>query len=173
MTDLSKRRGLTLVELLVLLTIFGLLASLCLPPVGSGPIRTDDDLALENWQPGPEHIFAPPAAFRVQQIDLTGRWMTRQGRTALTFKPLPDGRYCVSFSSGGGCGGRIQLQRIAHYENGVILFDRPVTEMASKPYQWLFSIRFNGVIYLIPADRFIDFPEDDLEIPYRGVFMLY
>jgi|CXWL01.1.fsa_nt_gi hypothetical protein len=163
----------TPVELLTIVAVFGILAALLLPAVGSRPPLTDEDLALElaNWQPGPEHSAVPSESLRVRDADLAGAWTDRVGWTKMAIQSLDDGRYRVAFLSHARCGlsGSVQLERIAEYDEGVILLDRPVRELRGETYERLFSVRLNDSICLLPSIRVTDIQADTSEIPYRGV----
>ena len=172
----TRRFGhITPVELLVIVAVFGTIAALFLPAGGSPPPLTDKDLHLNHWQPGPGHSAVPMEAIRVNDVDLAGTWTDGMRWTNIEIKPLPDGRYGVSFLSHGRCGlgGSVQLERIAEYDDGVLLLNRPVRELTGATYQRLFSVRVNdGSNCLVPSVHLIEFNSDTSEIPYRGVLTL-
>ncbi len=161
----------TAVELLVLISIIGILTTLLLPSVGNKPPLTDKDLDFHDWQPGPEHSVVPRDSIRVRDMDLAGAWRDGIGWTFMEIKPLRDGRYGVSFRSRVRCGmsGSVQLERFAEYDDGVLRLDRPVRELRGTTYKQLFSIRMNNDFYLLPSARVAEVQDAPPAIPYLGV----
>ena len=162
----------TFVELLVIMIVAGILGALLVPTSGPKPPLTDKDLALYDWQPGPQHTAVPPDSIRVREADLIGLWTDEIGWLDFDITKLPDGHYSVSFRSHAqcACSGAVQLERFAEYENGVILLDRPVRELGGTTYEKLFTVRVNDEIYLLPSPRVIDFGVGT-SVPHRGVLV--
>ena len=175
LTIYKTRRGrITFVELLVIIVVLGMLATLLIPATGSRPPLTDEDLNLDDWEPDPEHTALPADSIRVRAIDLEGVWSDRIGWHDVTIKSLAArSEYNPSFLSHGRCalGGSVELERLAKYEDGVLLMDRPVQELTGATYKQLFSVRVNETICLVPSVRVADVAADTSEIPYRGVFV--
>ena len=161
----------TLVELLVVLAVLGINAALFLPAVGSKPPLTDKELHLEDWQPSSEHSAVPSESLRVRDVDLAGNWTDRCGFTDMTIRPLPNGRYSVSFLSHARCGhsGSVQLERVAEYDDGILLLNRPVRELRGTTYQRLYTVHIGDDVWLLPTVRVDEIDTATSEIPYRGV----
>jgi hypothetical protein len=164
-------RGITLVELLVIVAVLGIMAALFLPPVGSRPPLTDKDLKLENWQPGPEHLALPPDSLRIRDINLVGFWTDRIGWTDMDIQPLEGDRYSILFVSHARCGlsGSVKLNRLGEFQDGVIVLDRPLRELTGTTYDRLYSVRINETACLLPSARVMDIQADTTEVQYRGV----
>jgi hypothetical protein len=147
----------TIAEVLVIVAVVGILASLFLPAVNSGIQINEEDLELDKWKPGPEHDVLPHNTVGVQDMDVTGQW-TYRWRPTFGIDPRTDGGYSVKFVSNHRCT-HCELQRTATYEQGVLTLDRPVKEIAGPTYQKLYTVRIDGEDCLLPAARSEEFEQ--------------
>jgi hypothetical protein len=149
-------RGLTLVELLVLLVIVGMLLALLIPAKGPPPPLTDNDLDLTSWDSSAEKTIRPPPDILAPDVNLIGEWQCgSRRRIALNIEPDRSGEWRITFHSGTGCGlGRsISLKRVATYGAGIVTLDRPVQEVLGETFQRLYTVRVHGREYIIPSVR--------------------
>jgi hypothetical protein len=154
---LKALRPKTIAEVLVIVAVVGILASLLLPAVNSGIQINEEDLELDKWKPGPEHDVLPHNTVGVQDMDVTGKW-TYRWRTVFEIDSRADGGYTVKFVSSHRCT-HCELQRTATYDQGVLTLDRPVKEVPGPAYQKLYTVRIDGEDFLLPAARSEEFEQ--------------
>ena len=127
----------------------------------------------EEFDPAAEYGLPPAKGELVEGVDLEGTWRSRPffDYTAITFKKQRDGNYSVCFESG-GCLQEWVLHRVATYSGSTITLDKPVEEYLPATYTRMYTIRFNGTVFLIASERIRSFEEGAHDPPRAELSLL-
>ena len=144
-------RGLNLAEALVIVAILGLLAALFLPDSATRT-RWEIERRAREWEPSSADQRQPDPSFMAANVSIVGEWAVCRHRngSSMTISENSPGKFTVLFSTY-GCMGRCDFQRDARFDNGILTFDRPVSEYFPVAYDTLYAVRVAGDDLLLPA----------------------
>lgn len=106
---------------------------------------------LAEWAPRPHDRDVPVAVIRDPRIDIEGHWMidSKYDDSTMNLALLPSKHYSVEINSS-GCGLEWNLQRTAIFQDGILLFERPVEVRGLGTFDRLFAVRLDGRPCLLP-----------------------
>jgi hypothetical protein len=133
--------------------LFPLLLALQTPakiaPIEKG-MNASTELRLASWKPSRIDRATPKAAIWIKTAEVAGKWGNSSGLDSTHIALVLTGgkSYQVNFRTH-GCLGHWVLHRTAKYDDGTIVFDKPVEGYSDGVYDRLYTVKIDGQVRLI------------------------